>query len=357
MYKYLIIILLYSFLCSCSKEENFPATSLDLTLDWAYATAAEVNIGDLSHVLEIAENIPRLTSLIFVRDGKLVEERYLHGFNKGKVHDVRSVTKSILSVLTGIAIEKGLIKNINDSIEKYLPPHKYTLHEQHKKITIKHLLTMSPGFEYNEVSGSSYTDWRLSEDPIQFLLDLPFEANPGEKFNYNSAAIHLLGVIIEEVSGMNLEAFSQTYLFDKLNIQDVKWEPIDHEFVNGGSGIDLSPLDIAKIGQLYLQNGKSGHSSIINHKWVNESTQPYYEWRISHGALHDLSYGYLWWTLPEMYFAWGWGGQFLFVAPKLKLVIVTTVQWQLLSTEGGKQITELPVLELIINHILPIIYE
>ena len=128
---------------------------------------------------------------------------------------------------------------------------------------------------------------------------------------------------------------------------------MDDGYVNGGAGIDLRARDLARIGQLYLQDGVSGTRRILPEGWVAEATRPWFDWRGSFGSLDRYTYGQLWWvseSRPETAFlAWGYGGQFIYVVPALRLVIVATTEWRGLSSEGGPGPLELAVLEVVID--------
>lgn len=339
---------------SCSDSDEVPnELPLDLNQEWQTGTPSEVNIDNLDNAITSAGNIPRFTSLLVVRNGKLVVEEYFHGFYADSTHDVRSVTKSVLSVLVGIALDEGYFNSLDETIDNYLTAPEFSLTETQKSITVRHLLTMSSGFQWDEWTSSSYNDWILSGDHTGYLLGLPNQYMPGEQFTYNSAAVHLLGVVVEKAVGMKLYQFADQYLFNKIGIEGEKWEGLSGNYANGGSGIDLKPRDLARIGQLILQEGVSGNQTIVSEEWISEATTSKYSWAFNYGALKNYSYGYLWWTLPDAILAWGYGGQFIYIVPEKELVIVTTINWHFISADGGPSTTEMPALDIIINEILP----
>jgi CubicO group peptidase (beta-lactamase class C family) len=125
--------------------------------------------------------------------------------------------------------------------------------------------------------------------------------------------------------------------------------------VNGGAGIDLRPRDLARLGQLYLQEGRSGNQRLLSREWVDLATSPAYGWSSRFGPIEDLSYGYLWWIDRDRdaYLAWGYGGQIIYVAPARALVVVATTEWRGVSQDGGANPLEAAVLDIIVNGIVP----
>lgn len=358
MKRYIIgIFILGLFSCNHDDSAILPAfTPIDVAKPWVNSSAVAENIGDLSFIKAEAESSLRLTSVTVVRNGRIVYEEFFKGFKKDSLHDVRSVTKSVVSLLTGLAIQEGFIQSVDDPISLYLSPEKFTLTDVQKSITIYHLLSMSGGFEWHETDGNAFNEWALSNRPVGFLLDKPIIHAPGTVFNYNSAAVHLLGVIISEASHMSLPVFANQYLFNKIGIEDVQWEPEDEIYVNGGSGIRLKPEDMARIGQLILQTGLSGTEQVVSADWITVTTKPAYEWRRQYGVLDHYVYGNLWWVHDapvKAVFAWGYGGQYIYIVPEKKLVIVITTNWVGASAVGGPFTTEQEAFELIINGILP----
>ncbi len=359
MRKYVGILMIAGALLSCaSNDSSIPPlfSPIDVSSPWVVSTPEAENIGDLSFIKGQAEASLRITSVTVVRNGRMVYEDFFKGFKKDSLHDVRSVTKSVVSLLTGLALEKAFIQSLDDPIEKYLTADEFKLTEIQKTITIRHLLNMSGGFEWNETNGNAYNEWALSKRPIEFLLEKPIVNNPGSVFNYNSAAVHLLGVIIAEAADMPLPVFANQFLFSKLGISSVAWEQADQNDVNGGSGIRLMPEDMARIGQLILQKGFSGGDQIVDETWIASITSPAFDWRRQYGVLSNYVYGGLWWVHDaelKAIFAWGYAGQFIYIVPEKNLVIVVTTNWIQSSSVGAPFATEQEAFRLIINGILP----
>jgi CubicO group peptidase (beta-lactamase class C family) len=301
-----------------------------------------------------ASGIPRMMSLLVVRNGTLVVEEYFRGNQRDSLNDLRSVTKSVVSTLTGLAIEEGYLMGLDQTLGDLLPAAPFQFPEQ-RDISVRHLLTMTGGFDWHEDGAIGYNEWILSDDRIAYLLGKPMLDPPGATFKYNSAAVHLLGVILTEASGLSLPDLADALLFSPLGITRSRWEPLGSHH-NGGAGIDLRPRDLARLGQLFLQDGWSGDRQILARSWIQQATRPAFSWRVAFGALRSLSYGFLWWTddgsRGDAFLAWGYGGQFLYVMPGLDLVVVATTEWRGVSSDEGPDVVETAVLDVIVNHVV-----
>jgi len=334
-----------------------PEPNTDLTQPWPTATPAEVGIDEnrLSQAVAKAEKIPSFLSLLVVKDGSLALESYFHRNQAESLNDVRSVTKSIVSTLVGIALKEGFIGSLDETLGDHLELEVFELDSVQKSISIRHLLTMTSGFQWDEWESDSYSTWIQSIDHILHVLQQPIINTPGAQFTYNSGAVHLLGALLQEAVGMPLPEFADRYLFSKIGISKRSWEALSNEFVNGGAGIDLRPRDLARLGQFYLQKGISNGEQILPVDWSEEATAPRFEWRFDFGALQNYTYGYLWWVHegPETaFFAWGYGGQFIYVVPRLNLVVVTTTNWSGFRSDNDRLALVSEALDIIINDVL-----
>jgi len=328
---------------------------VDLRLDWetALPRAAGMDEGALARADALAQQIPRLRSLLVVRRGRLVKERYWSGRTASDLADVRSVTKSVVSTLTGLALQRGDLAGLDETLGEVLPAEVGTLDPWERAITIRDLLTMSGGWEWHEQGALGYNEWILSGDPVGYLLAKPEASPPGDAFAYNSAAVNLLGIVLEAATGETLPAFADEELLGPLGIVARAWEPLDGH-VNGGAGLDLRPRDLARIGQLFLQDGWSGDERVLPAGWVDEATRRRYAWTSDAGPT-NVSYGYLWWTdeAHEAYFAWGYGGQFIYVAPARDLVVVATTEWGQIEGQAIPADLSAQVLRVIVEGVLP----
>jgi CubicO group peptidase (beta-lactamase class C family) len=259
---------------------------------------------------------------VVVRHGYEVAEIYFHPFREGQRHILYSCTKSVVSALIGIAIEKGYIQGVDQPVLDFFPD--YTpenLDEQKESMTLEDLLTMSTGFECRDsylYDNRGLREMHNSEDWVQFVLDLPMEHEPGTQFEYCNGASFLLSAIITETTGMSALDFAREVLFKPLGITDASWDASPNGINLGYTNLFLQPEDMAKFGYLFLHGGEWDGEQVVPAAWVEVSTREH----IAAGTLQD-SYGYQWWINDDGYYmAIGYNGQFIFVLPDLDMVVV-----------------------------------
>jgi CubicO group peptidase (beta-lactamase class C family) len=345
--------------CGDSTAPVTPAPSdpVDLSAEWSVAApeAEQVDGARLSAALDGAAAIAGLRSVLVVRHGRLIAERYLAGGRADSLYALRSVTKGVMSLLVGLAIERGVIRGPDQPLAELLHPPLPPLDATRGAITIGDLLTMTSGFQWDEGTGvTEYNNWVLAPDQIAYLLARPIVSPPGTTFNYNSAAVHLLSAVLEVNAG-GTAAFADAELLGPLGVHARDWELDNRQIPNGGAGLYLRPRDMAKIGQLVLQRGRSGAKAVVPADWIDEVTRRHLGTGTPLGALGVLDYGDLWWfgavNGHRVVLAWGHGGQFIFMAPDLALVVVTTATWQGIGGDAHAQ--ETAIANLIVNGISP----
>ncbi len=329
-----LFVIFFLLTVSCNPENEKSSFDQNI-LDDAYTEAVSVN---------------GLQSLLVNYKGNLVGEEYFNGGQQETLFQVRSVTKSIVSILIGIAIEKGFISGTDLSIIEELSAYQNENNQGIDLLTIEHLLTMSSGLEWNEMDGNEYSQWIYSQDKISYILAKQILYVPGEVFNYNSGTSHLLSVILAEAFGQSTLEFANHYLFDPLGINNVSWREIGG-YNNGGSDIQLKAKDLVKIGELYLNNGLYDGTQIVSSNWVNESITS----KINTGrSFYGSEYGYLWWLENfsdiECFYAMGYGGQFLFILPEIELIIVANSNWGTSGQTADEQWTR--VYDFLIEQVL-----
>jgi CubicO group peptidase (beta-lactamase class C family) len=259
-----------------------------------------------------------INSLIILKNGKLVVEEHYNGFKSNQLHQLQSCTKSLTSLLVGIAIDKGFIKSVDDKLLLYLPDSEYAAGWEN--VTIRHLLTMSSGVEW--IKDDPNSPWDKDEGIASILLK-PAIGNSGVGFNYNSAMQVLAGVLVN-ATRMELEKFAEQNLFQPLKIDNYKWQKSEMDSLPICTGaLKLRSLDMAKIGQMVLQGGHFKGNQVISENWISESTKVQIEVPNNKGD----HYGFLWWVgtkSPQIIYAHGMGSQFIFIVPDMELVMVTT---------------------------------
>jgi CubicO group peptidase (beta-lactamase class C family) len=279
------------------------------------------------------ENNFTTSSLLIVRHGELVYEKYFNSYNKPDWPvPIFSVTKSVLSSLVGIAITQGALDSVDHQVSEYFPEYFYPHTDPRMaQVTLYDLLTMSSGFywiEDSEIEGR----WMQSGNLVESAINLEFSDQPGTVFTYSSANTQLLSAILTKIVGEPLRDYAQRNLFSPLGItrRMWNWAMDDQGYYIGGFGMDLRPQDMARFGYLFLNQGYWDGKQIISPDWVQQSTNV----QIHTGFGKD--YGFLWWIRPgedqTAYEAIGYGGQSIYIFPDLDMVVVATGR---VSTGGG----------------------
>jgi CubicO group peptidase (beta-lactamase class C family) len=276
---------------------------------------------------DIRERGTAIDGVVIIRHGYLVWETYPNPlFSTTDTHYLYSVTKSFTSCLIGIAIDKGYIEDVNQTMLSFFPDRAIkNLDERKQKITVENLLMMRSGMRWDE-SSAPFTDPRndiyhiLNEDGLQWSLDLAMVGEPGVTWHYNTGASHILSGIVTAATGVSTLRFAEENLFEPLGITRYAWSEDGAGTTIGGFDLQLSPRDMAKFGYLYLHGGEWDGKQIVSQQWVEKSTstltKPY----------ATLGYGYQWWTTPSqnMYSCRGLYNQMIYVLPDQDIVIVIT---------------------------------
>jgi len=350
-------------------------------------TLVEANI-DAELVKKAVNDINRgkykeVHSVLIFRDNKLVLEEYFTGhkyqwdapnhhaelvtWDKDMMHVCQSVTKSITSACVGIAIDKGFIESVHQSIFDYLPEHQRLNTDGKDRITIEHLLTMTSGLEWmewnapyssrdNPIIEIWYQEAEQNKDPFTFVLEGSLKDEPGTSFRYFGGNQIVLGGIIENAAQMNIDEFSSKYLFDPLGVDSFDWAVrFEGGVIEAAGGIKMTSRDMVKIGVAYLNNGVWNGKQIISEQWVEKSATPFAGNKgidVPGTDKKDVGYAYSWWTktfsdsgkVIKMYYAAGWGGQHIMVFPDLNAVVVTT---------GGTYTSTVKIFTLLEKYIIP----
>ncbi len=274
-------------------------------------------------MVAILERGYEIDSVSIIRNGYLVADVTVYPFRPNTKHVIHSCTKSIVSILIGIAIEQGYIEGVQQPILSFFPGKTVAnLDARKEAMTLEHVLSMATGLNCRDsylYRWQGLNQMRESDDWVQFMLDLPMVEAPGTRFEYCNGASYLLSAIIKETTGVSALEYAQEHLFGPLGISDVVW-PYSPQEVNIGWGeIRMLPLDMAKIGMLYLNGGRWEGKQIVSTAWVEESTREHISATLEDG------YGYQWWVDDSgIFMALGYAGQFIFVIPDKEMVVVFT---------------------------------
>jgi len=344
---------------------------VELDGGWQTATPEQAGL-DAAYLCALDEKLDaapdmNVHAVVVARGGKLVYETYRAGEDQrwgtelGVVphtaqtpHDVRSISKSVVSLLFGIALDRKLIAGIDDPVFDYFPDHAGLRTPEKDRIRLRHLLTMTSGLAWDE--RRPYTDPANSEimmirspEPYGFVLDRRIWNAPGEVWNYSGGSTQLLAGVLQRATGRPLADFAREALFEPLGITAFEWVSMPASGdAAAASGLRLRPRDMAKIGQLMLDKGTWNGRRIVSEAWIEDSTEARFEGWYPH------RYGYQWWIsqsrIGERDIAWiaGWGlgGQRIYIVPDDDLVVVVTAGLYASDSQGPV------VLDILNNHVL-----
>ena len=282
----------------------------------------------------------RLHSLQIVRDGYLVVDEYFNGWVPDGLHTLQSDTKSVTSLLVGIAADRGEL-SVDDRVLDRFPEYRHVRNVDDRKraMRVEDLLTMRTGLDWSEAryEGSPLQQLNTSQqDWLKFVLDWPMAEQPGTRFEYNSGGVILLGGIVGNATGRRVDRFARKYLFKPLAVDRVLWARGQPDGLpHMGGGLSMRPRDMAKIGYLVLRGGRWGDRQVVSEAWLRASTAPIQRppWQLGG---YPVEYGYLWWLLPidgvglddgpdaHIITASGARSQWIFVIPRYDMVVVAT---------------------------------
>lgn len=327
--------------------------------DWKVVSPESLNVNSepLKKLdAEIRIVFTRVNSLLIVKNDQLIFEHYYNNYTKDSYHYIASITKSIISALVGVAIDKGFIKSVDQRVLEFFPEFgKKNSKDLLEELTIENLLTMKTGFLWKEsIKGGSapmFKRLKRQKNWIEFILNLPIVRNKMNTFQYNSGVTHLLSAIIAKATHLETQQFANEFLFKAIGIEEFpesnKNSYRSEEIINndtiyiwlkdpqginiGGWGITIKARDLAKFGMVYLNLGRWRDNQIISGNWIRDSIKN----SIEDSNLKDgIGYGYQWWISEiDPYFVFnarGAGGQVISCIPELKLVVVITADANLL---------------------------
>ena len=310
--KIVYYFLLGTLFFSCQKE-NIPTDNFWVKED---PTLHGLHQDSLDLALQQATNLPNLYALLVIKNGKLIVEEYYNDKNQNSLFHLRSITKNITSSLTGIAIEDGMLDSLDQSIKSYFP----NISIEKEVITIRHLLNMTSGLTWNEDLEIIDLIEHQIPNSINAILARDLQETPGLVFNYNSLGAHIIGEVIAKTANQNFRTYAQNKLFEPLGIERFQWEEDSEGRVWGGFGLQLTGRDLAKFGQLYLNNGIWEGENILAPNWIQlSSTQ-----QIATGT--NTGYSLQWWIAQNLsspvYYGSGYGGQTLMIIPEKNMAVI-----------------------------------
>ncbi len=331
----LILLLFHGIMNTVLGQQVWPIEK------WSISSPEEQKLNssllfELVDKIEKGDDYPNLHSLLIVRNGYLIIEKYFNGYHAERLQWLQSATKSFTSALIGIAIGQGKIKSIDEKILSFFTDISdiQNLDSRKKSIKLQDILTMRSGTDYHQRGSNSPHFQRLKSDLSwdHFYLNRPMVNDPGNRFQYDSGGIDLLASILKKTTGVSAEQFAKKHLFTPLGIKRIRWDKNKDGNTKTAGGLFLLPRDMAKFGLLYLRSGKWGNEQIIPEWWIEESVKTHVRF-FGDRPGRDIGYGYLWWILEpysdgtgehSIYSARGALGQYLFIIPDYHIVIVVT---------------------------------
>jgi CubicO group peptidase (beta-lactamase class C family) len=285
------------------------------------ALAAAQPRTSMDEVSKAAAEMPRLHSLIVSWRGNVLLERYYNGARASRPANIKSASKSIISALVGIAIERKLLAGVRQPIGPFFPELASASDAPKRAITIEDLLTMRAGLE--GTSNRNYGAWVQSRNWVRFVLSRDLIDAPGERMEYSTGSTHLLSAVLTKATGKSTWQFAQEVLARPLGFSLGQWMRDPQGIYFGGNEMVMTPMQMLAFGELYRNMGRSGSTQIVPEDWVRESFRPR-----TRSRFNDQRYGYGWWSREfagyDTFFAWGYGGQYIFIVPELDAVVVTT---------------------------------
>jgi len=291
---------------------------------------------EIGAVDRAGRTLPRLRSLLVSLRGDLLFERYFNGVKSDRHANIKSASKSVISALVGIAIDRGLIPDSGTPIATYFPELSSDSDTRKTEITVEHLLTMRSGLE--GTSNRNYGAWVTSRNWVQHALARPMFASPGAEMEYSTGSTHLLSAILTKAAATSTREFANEVLAGPLGFSLPPWPRDPQGIYFGGNDMLMTPRQMLAFGELYLNEGRVDDRQIVSEAWVLRSCEgrarnrrpgnPGLDPNGYVDPLGDRRYGYGWWVHQigdyETCFAWGYGGQYIFVLPELELVFVAT---------------------------------
>jgi CubicO group peptidase (beta-lactamase class C family) len=331
------------------KPRDFDYTKPPETNDgWHTARVSDVGLDSykIDKLLSYIHNgdLKNIYAVVVVKNGLLVVDEYFNGANRTHIGLIASTTKSIVSLLLGIALEDSTSnKSVKTTLRDFFPTYSNSFHNDEKgAITLYHALTMTAGMDWDENTfphpheRNPNTQMYTVADPVGFILDRDVHSPAGKRWNYNSGLSVLLGEVVRNLSGEYIDVFAETRLFNPLQFARYQWGRHAEGTIWSNGDLYIRPRDLAKVGQLVLNKGKWQGQQIVSKDWIIESTSP------QTPARHGFNYGYQWWLGTARYaerrldviFGSGTGGQKLFIIPEVDMVVV--VMSKVFGNKGGQ---------------------
>jgi CubicO group peptidase (beta-lactamase class C family) len=315
-----------------------------LLISWATAGTA----ASLEEIRASVAELPRISGFVLYRDGQILQQYYARGGGFDKPINIKSASKTVLNAVTAVAVQRGELPSLDARVVDFLPAYfdRIPAGDARRRITVRHLMTMSSGLPSTSIY--NYGAWVSSRDWIAYALNQKLQHPPGTQMSYSTGDTHLLAAVLTKATRTPLRAYAQRHVFNALGVQIGGWDRDPQGNYFGGNNMALSPKALLAFGRLYLDGGSYEGRRVLTQAWIDASWTPRFL-NSSYNTRHD--YGQLWWHTRyaghSTWFAWGYGGQFLFVIPSLKAIVVFTGDPDARSRGGNDRIYELMESEIV----------
>ncbi|SFQ03866.1 serine hydrolase domain-containing protein [Parafilimonas terrae] len=274
--------------------------------------------------LSYLQNNKNIYGLIVKQNNTVLYDQYFNHYNSDSLFNDQSLTKNVIAILIGIAIDKGFIPSVDEKIADYLPELKNDSDARKQNVTIHDIMNQASGLYHENLERLDL--FLKLPDPSAYTLQQPMTASPGTEWHYNNAATHLLSVILTKATGMNTYSFAQKMLFQPLGITHTDWMKMADGYYDGSGllSMRLNTKALIKIGELLLNKGVYNGKQIVAESWVQQLLTPHKTYRSYWGfpqSDYALTFYHFTYNNTKIMYGMGWGGQFIVIIPSLNAVI------------------------------------
>jgi CubicO group peptidase (beta-lactamase class C family) len=341
-----VVLIVLAVFLGCDDEGNEPLPEVPIDTFWEVSAPADQQLDAqvLEDLRDEVRDMPNVYSFLVVRNGKIVHEQYHNGAGMNTLLHIRSITKRVTAFLMGIAIDEGYVEGYEEPLTNFFPEIATSTGEGWNEVNVYHLLHMISGMDWDEEDDFSDYEGHLSE-PLSYIFGRDIVHEPGSYFAYNTPGIDLLSIVLKRAYNKALADLAQEKIFGPLGILGYEWQEISYGVERGGTGLELTTRDLAKIGLLHRQYGHWQSDQLVNSGWISlcfEDALSFDGIDGNHGA--HASIGNTWWTREfegvTLHYADGYGGQMLMLIPEHNIIIVMNRNYDVSGAENAEAFTE-----------------
>ncbi len=339
-------LIVLSVFLGCDDESNKPLPEVPIDTFWEVSAPADQQMDPqvLEDLRAEVRDMPNVYSFLIVRNGKIVHEQYHSGANMNTLLHIRSITKRITALLVGIGIDEGYVEGYEEPLTNFFPEIAASTGEGWNEVNLYHLLHMISGMDWDEEDDFSDYEGHLAE-PLSYIFNRDIVHEPGTYFAYNTPGIDLLSIVLERAYSKELAEIAEEKLFEPLGILGYEWQEISYGVERGGTGLEFTARDLAKIGLLHSQYGHWQSDQLVTGGWMSlcfEDALSFDGIDGNHGAYTSI--GNTWWTREfngvTVHYADGYGGQMLMLIPEHDIIIVMNRNYDVSGAENQEAFSE-----------------